>query len=293
MTIKQMQTFAAVCREGTVVAAAEKLYVAQSAVSRTLREISDRYGITLFDHVGGRLRPTDTARQLLEDVNEILERYQAMEDRLTAGGYVPALHIGCSMSTGAALLPAAIAAFEEEHPRVSLHIEENSTAEIEARVLRGDLDFALITGAIHDPRLVQESFVEERLCWVCHAGDPILREGRVDLRRLSREKLYLPGADIGGDELLARYAMEEGVVLEPVWTTVNVTAMLEAVLSGRGIALISEKVVRPHVDRGVLAVIPTNMEISRQMGVIRLRKKNLPPEALAFIEICRRAAAAL
>ena len=287
MTIKQMQTFATVCREGSVTAAAEKLYVAQSAVSRTLRELSRQYGITLFEHVGGHLKPTDFALQLLEDINELLDLYQNLEDKLQSGGYSVSLHIGCSMAVGASILPRAITVFEQKNPTVSLQIEENNTAEIEARVLSGELDFGLIAGNIHDQKLVEDVFIEEKLCWACHVNSPILKEGKVTLARLARERLYLPSEDIGGREQLNQYAMAQGVELRPVWSTVNVTAQMDAILQDRGISLLSEKIIQPYTATGRLAVIPTDMQISRKMGAIYLRRKHLGPEARAFIELCR------
>ena len=290
MTLKQMQTFAAVCREGSVTAAAGKLFLAQSAVSRTLREIAEEYGIVLFDHIGGRLRPTSAAVQLLNDVNEILDLSESMESRLRSGSYAPSLRIGCSMAVGAAILPKAIAEFEKAHPEVKLQIEENNAAKTEQRVLMGEADFAIIAGSIHDERLTQEVFTQEHMCWACHVGHPILSEGEVSISRLAEERLYLPGEDIGGRDMLDGYAMAEGVKLEPVWSTVNVAAQMDAVLHGRGISLLSEKAVQSHVLSGELAIIPTNMRIFRKLGAIYLRRKRLSGEAREFIDLCSRIA---
>ena len=168
----------------------------------------------------------------------------------------------------------------------SLQIEENNTAEIEARVLNGSLDFGLIAGNIHDQKLVEEVFTEEQLCWACHANCSILEEGQVTLARLAEERLYLPSADTGGREQLDQYAVAQGVELKPVWSTVNVTAQMDAILQDRGISLLSEKVIQPYISAGRLAIIPTNMHIYRKMSAIYLRRKHLGPAARDFINTC-------
>ena len=82
LTIQQMMIFAAVCQEGTLQKAADKLYLSQSAVSKAIKEITSQSGLKLFILVGRRLQPTDAALRLLEDVNKVLVPYNTLQQKL-------------------------------------------------------------------------------------------------------------------------------------------------------------------------------------------------------------------
>jgi DNA-binding transcriptional LysR family regulator len=61
-----LRSFAHVCESGTVAAAAERLGYTAPAVSQQLAKLERDLGVTLFDRAGGRLRPTERGRTLLD-----------------------------------------------------------------------------------------------------------------------------------------------------------------------------------------------------------------------------------
>ena len=81
MTITQIRAFAAVCEENSVTRAAERLCIAQPAVSRLLKDMAKQCSFQLFENIGGKLNPTEKAMSLLDDVNDILLRIDALEKK--------------------------------------------------------------------------------------------------------------------------------------------------------------------------------------------------------------------
>ena len=55
MTIRHLQIFFEVCRSGSITKAAEYLNMTQPAVSRTIRELENYYGIRLFERMNRKL----------------------------------------------------------------------------------------------------------------------------------------------------------------------------------------------------------------------------------------------
>ena len=72
MTQKYLQIFSEVCRQGSITRAAEKLYMAQPAVSHVIREMEEYYGARLFERMNRRLYITDAGARLLQDADSIL-----------------------------------------------------------------------------------------------------------------------------------------------------------------------------------------------------------------------------
>ena len=68
LTHRQIEVFRAVMGTAHVTRAAERLGSSQPTVSRELARLEQVLGLTLFERVGGRLRPTARALALQEEV---------------------------------------------------------------------------------------------------------------------------------------------------------------------------------------------------------------------------------
>lgn len=94
-----LRYFREVAHEGNLTRAAEKLNVAQSALSVQIRTLEDRFGHLLFERVGRRLELTEVGRIALDHADRIFETGQELLTTLQGGGQaVPPLRVG-AMST--------------------------------------------------------------------------------------------------------------------------------------------------------------------------------------------------
>jgi LysR family transcriptional regulator of gallate degradation len=75
--IKHAQVFRAVCREGTVTAAAEALRRTQSSVSRSVREIEKALGVALFERHGRGMLLTEFGKVLLQRVDRAFQQLES------------------------------------------------------------------------------------------------------------------------------------------------------------------------------------------------------------------------
>ena len=88
--------FWTVAKEGSITAAAEKLYVSQPTVSGQLRELERAVGARLYVKSGKELKLTDTGRMVFEYAEEIFTVGQELMNRLQgrAGERVSTFRIG-------------------------------------------------------------------------------------------------------------------------------------------------------------------------------------------------------
>ena len=86
--LKHLSTFVAVAEELNFHRAAERLTMAQPAVSRVVLELEDRLGVKLLERTTRKVRLTESGRYLLEEAQEILSRIDMAENtvRLLASG---------------------------------------------------------------------------------------------------------------------------------------------------------------------------------------------------------------
>ena len=86
MDLRHVRTFVTVAEVGTVSRAAERLHVAQPALSRQIAHLEDELGLKLFDRVG-RLLLTSAGEQLLNDCRGLLNYARALGEQAQIAGF--------------------------------------------------------------------------------------------------------------------------------------------------------------------------------------------------------------
>src|SRR4029078_1132513 len=121
---KHLSTFVAVAEELNFHPAAERLTMAQPAVSRIVLELEERLGVKLLDRTTRKVRLTEPGRYLLEEAQEILGRIGVAENtvRLLASGTKAILRIGYTTITGHSLVPDITRQFRNANPDVRVEL---------------------------------------------------------------------------------------------------------------------------------------------------------------------------
>jgi DNA-binding transcriptional LysR family regulator len=140
--IKGLRAFKAVMDAGTVTAAAAKLNVAQSALTRLIINLEQDVGLELFQRQRKRLIPTAAGEAFLIEVQRILGRIDeipTIANQIRAKA-ITRLRIVVTPRLGASIVAPAASIFAAAHPDIGLSIEMLSRAELERWVLRETFD---------------------------------------------------------------------------------------------------------------------------------------------------------
>ena len=167
MDLKQLRTFREVAEAGSLSRAADRLHLAQPALSRQIRLLEAEVGIPLFARHGRGMQLTEAGLALLERIDgpvRQLERAVA-EVRGLAGAVSGQVALGM-MPTIASVLAGPLARrVALEHPGISLRIVKGYTGHLIEWVQRGVTDATLLYGpapALHlrvTPLLIEEMVV--------------------------------------------------------------------------------------------------------------------------------------
>lgn len=143
MNLKQALYIKTIAEEGTVSAAAKKLYISQPSLSQMLRLVEEDLGVALFDR--SSFRPTYAGERYLHaatimlNTNEILAN-ELQEIRQEGSGR---LRLGISRQRAAQILPGILPRFSQAYPHVVLELREAGSATLERMVQEGEVDLAL------------------------------------------------------------------------------------------------------------------------------------------------------
>jgi DNA-binding transcriptional LysR family regulator len=149
----EMRTFAAVVESGGITAAAARLGVTKSAVSRRLADLEERLSVQLFRRTTRRMSLTDTGQAFYERCLRILADLEEAELAVTAehAGLRGRLRVAVPLSFGLEHLGPAIDAFLALHPELSFDLDFNDRL---VDLLAEGFDLAVRIADLEDSTLI-------------------------------------------------------------------------------------------------------------------------------------------
>ncbi|HEV2605570.1 MAG TPA: LysR family transcriptional regulator [Microvirga sp.] len=148
MDLKDLNSFVAVAEAYGFRRAAEHLGIEQSALSRRIRGLEDKLGVSLFERHRGGVRLTVAGRRFLEDTRNVLSHLEAAVRTVRAAGYAGegTLKIGVVVSISSSFLNRLLRVYRAEHPTVAMELVEGEPRAHVADLVGRVLDVAFLTG---------------------------------------------------------------------------------------------------------------------------------------------------
>src|SRR5215471_2887745 len=168
LTLRQLRYFVAIADAGAVARAAQKLNVAQSALSLHVSEAEAELGVKLLERRPRGIALTAAGQRLYEHASSILSALGKAEHDVKTFMEVASGPVSVRISHTAAAALTIMQTFLESCPKVHLIIVEGLSPSLTERVLSSTLDFALVFNPSLDRRLRRESLLEEELYLVGH-----------------------------------------------------------------------------------------------------------------------------
>lgn len=223
MDLRQLKYFVAIAEQENFSRAAQQLYVAQSALSRRMRDLEEELGVRLFDrHLRGAAL-TPEGRDLLERARYLLRSFEQLRSDLTEQHGIPFGPVAVGMTPNFAAVAGAAFAHQvrSRYPEARLRVVEAYSPELRELVRTGVVDMAVLSGNAPAPvsQLAVEPLFQDRLCLVGLKSDPLLRRSDLDIRHLRDLPLILTGMSSAGvrneiEALASRKRIALNVVVE-------------------------------------------------------------------------------
>lgn len=242
--LRHLRYFVMVAELNNVSKAAQKLRVAQPALSRQVHDLETELGVRLLERNSRGVTLTDAGRRFAEEARDILSRVDAAAKaaKAVAKGEIGELHLGYAPSPTAELLPRLMHAFQNVAPGVRLILHDRSTTELLRGLSEGTLHAALLVRPEEAPPkgLAYESLLEYPMCVAVAPSHPLARSPFVSLQRLKKERLVAYSRSDYGDYhlLLERLFAPLGSVPEISEECDSGSSLIAAVEAHRGVAIV-------------------------------------------------------
>jgi DNA-binding transcriptional LysR family regulator len=267
-----LRYFAAVAEEGNLTRAAQRLFVSQPALTKQIKQLESKLGVTLFTRSRAGMALTESGRSLAERVPALLADWDAAmrATRGAADQVARVLHVGYSASAANEATQQIVASFTNRHLgwRVAMH--QASWSDPSAGLAEGDVDVAFVRLPFprQDDLRAEVLLTEPRL--VALPADHRLAAGRnpIPFRELLDEAFVAAPPETGG---WRNYwlALEErdGHPVRIGAVAAHRDDWLSAIANGYGIGLAPESAARFYARPGityrpVTGVSPTHVAIA-------------------------------
>ena len=239
--LRTLRFFVAVAEEQSFTRAAERLSVAQPAVSHQIRSLEKELGEALFERNARSVRLTEAGRVLLPMAGQTL----ADADRVTAefasrtALVTGTLVLGTVDGVEHTRLPTLLGAFHRQYPGVAVQLVDGRSAELISRVENGDLDAAVV--ALPERSLPEGLrsvvMLEDEIVAVVPAGSPLAGRKNIPIELLSGKTLISYGQDSGLRPRLQSAFDVAGIDFSTRYATNDVALHVALVEAGVGVSL--------------------------------------------------------
>jgi LysR family nitrogen assimilation transcriptional regulator len=232
MELRSIEYFVQIADEGSITRTADKLGIAQPALTRRIKQLEDELGAPLLTRLARGVRLTGAGRDFLEHARKVLLEVARAKDHVrgNARAVRGRVVIGTSPTLAPLLLPGCVARARQQCPAVTLKLVEGFSPQLLDSLLAGRLDLALMTNPPRSPALALTPLISEPLLVI---SPPQARGTRpaYSLAELSRTPLILTvGIRAIVEEQLAAF----GTALRIEAEVDSVEAIRRLLLSGVG-----------------------------------------------------------
>jgi len=292
LKLRDLHVYFTVVQCGSMAKAAGELGVAQPTVSEIIGDLEHTFGVRLLDRGARGVEPTMYGSALLKrGIAAFDELKQSTRDiAYLADPTVGELRIGCAESIAAAVLPKILERFNEQYPRVVLHVDDvPSTALSVLRSRKHDiLVVRTVVPAGDEADFQIETLFSDQMVVATHPSNRWTGRRRIELAELIDEAWFLSAPDTWAHARLADICRSRGLdVPRARIVTVSVHIRNHMLASGRFITAIPKSV----ADWNGLTVLPVNLPSQPwPVLMVTLKNRTLSPIVERFLE-CARAVA--
>jgi DNA-binding transcriptional LysR family regulator len=195
MQLRHLRYFQAVAEELSYSRAAERLHIAQPALSRAVQEVEAHLGAPMLERDRRSVRLTPAGRVLLREIAILFERWdEAMRRvRRTAAGEEGELRIGYIGPPTQPFLGRVVGEYRRRYPLVSTHLEERTPERVWEMLAKGRLSVAF-TRPVSTPLASGLKTIllrHERLGAVVPLGHPLATREKLSWKQLAGEPLIV------------------------------------------------------------------------------------------------------
>ncbi|HEV7986220.1 MAG TPA: LysR family transcriptional regulator [Steroidobacteraceae bacterium] len=255
LEMRHLRMLQAMARTGSVTRAAAMLGLTQSALSHQIREAERRLGLDLFIQRDKRMQMTPIALTLSEEAGRILAQLERLEQQIARdrGVMRHIVRIGCGAYSGYRWLPRFLKVFQQHAADIDIEVVADATQRPLQALQDRDIDVAVSSGTPDKSTTRSLRLFRDELVLIMAPSHPLAGKEVIVAQDLS-DQVYISYSAIAEKGHEYERFMKPAQVSYRSMLRVELTeAIVELVIGGFGISILSRWAVNHYLQSGALA----------------------------------------
>ena len=256
------RVFLEVAKQGNISAAAQNLFISQSAVSQSVKQLEEQLQVRLFSRSTRGVSLTSEGKLLLEYVSHALGLLQSGEEKIAASRQLLTgeLIIGASDTVTKTYLLSRLEAFHKDYPDIRIRILNGTTSMVLDYLHAGQVDIAFASEAPDETVYSVRHCVDTHTIFVA-APDYLEFDKVYTMEEIAALPLILLERKASSRVYVERYFQEHGVQVHPEIELGSHNLLISLARIGLGVACVTEEFSLSGLSRGVIVPLKTDFEI--------------------------------
>jgi DNA-binding transcriptional LysR family regulator len=259
LNLQQLSTFVTVISEGSMTAAADKLFLTQPAVSQQIRNLEEELGVDLLVRGVRQIKPTPQGEILYEHAKKILLLVNQAEVAIRSMGadMQGTLRIGTLNSLGLHLMSSIMSRLLRFNPDLSVKVQYDKGEELIKLFKKGALDILVLPDIDKEFSLTlegaQKKFLMKEEMWLVGSGTQTESAPEIEMTQIKKYPLVLFSEEYPAfNTRLMNSLKEKNVRFDVVFESSNVGTLKRVIESGLGWGWLPAHSVKKQVRSGRL-----------------------------------------
>jgi DNA-binding transcriptional LysR family regulator len=275
MDIDYFREFVVLADTGNYLAAADKLYLTQSTLTRHIQTFEKELGVQVFDRTTRKITLNDYGQLMLPYAREIMQlqdnyytavyNRQRLEHNNIQIGSIPTM-----VSYG---ITDVLVEFKKEHPSISIDIQESDSSQLISLLEKGRCDFVFMRESGQTPIDVEKiQFSRDSMVAIMSSNNPLARNSTISIAQLKGIPLILLAKDAMMYSLCISECRKAGFDPTVSFTSHHASNILDMAKKEMGVALLMEKPILKY-DLHDLSIIDITPSIETSIDLIYQKGK--------------------
>ncbi|MEQ5184809.1 LysR family transcriptional regulator [Providencia alcalifaciens] len=287
MDIRGLRYFVEVVQQNNFSRAADKLYVTQPAISRSIQKLEQELEVTLLIRETDGVKLTDDGEILFRHAQQILAQFDSLNNALKdkSGPLTGILKVGLPPVIASTYFADIIMAFSQKYPQVELQIIELSSNHMMNAMLKGDVETAAVMSPFDEQRFNLYRFATDRLMLLVNEKHPLATQNNVKFSELLNEPFIFFQDSFRINELVVSACGIYGKKPIIAGRSGHLDLVMAMVRAGVGITLLPESMWKKNHIEGLSIIPVTEPILAYELALATLKESHPSRRATAWIEL--------
>jgi DNA-binding transcriptional LysR family regulator len=284
MELYQLGYFIEIARQRSFTRAAERLHMAQPALSQQMKNLESELGTALFIRGRKEIQLTAAGKAFLPRAEALLTQAEAAKAIVSdvaqlRGGK---LIIAAIPSVSACLLPEVIRSFSRLHDKVELQLIEDSSERVAENVESGLADIGFLQLPASKSAFETRTIISEPFVLLVAKSHPLVKQKEVALKQLAAESFifYKGRARDTASEACRKAGFEPRIACE----SGELETVRALVAAGLGLAVVPQ-LAAGNLPKTIQAITIREPKMHRQIAAVWQKGSVLSPAAHALLKL--------